>query len=284
MTSFSDNPARLSRHKKNIRYVIMRESVGIHSVLVLSISSCSSNIFKHSSHNLPLLKGVPLGTILGPLLFSLFINSIPDELKHMMYHIFADDVQIYKSFKQEDSITSLVEINKDLRAIQSWAFENKLNLNVAKTQAIAISTNNETRYLPPLWLNGLIVPYSSTVKNLGMLFNKKLDWKEHVDLVCGKIYKSLRSTWPRFSVTPKVTRIMLAKSLFLPHIEYCSIVYSYGMSMASKNMLEKAFGAMIRYAFGIRKYDSIRNYMDKLLGFSLSKFLSEGDDVYIQTD
>lgn len=176
---------------------------------------------------LPLLIGVPPGTILGPMLFSLFIDSMPNELKHMMYHIFADDVQIYKSFKQEDSIESLVEINKDLRTIQNWAYENKFKLNVAKTQAIAISTNNETRYLPPLWLNGLIVPYSDTVKNLGMLFNKKLDWSEHVDLVCDKIYMSLRSAWLRFSVTPKSTRIMLAKSLFMPHIEYCSIVYFY---------------------------------------------------------
>lgn len=190
----------------------------------------------------------------------------------MMYHIFADDVQIYKSFKREDSIKSLLDINKDLKAIQNWAVANKLKLNVAKTQAIAISASNETRYLPPLWLNGLIVPYSDTVKNLGMIFNKKLDWKEHVDLVCDKIYKSLRSLWPRFSVTPQLTRVMMTKSLLMPHIEYCSIVYSHGLSVALKEALEKAFGSMIRFTYGVRKYDSIVNYKEKLLGFSLSKF------------
>lgn len=191
-----------------------------------------------------------------------------------MYHLFADDVQIYKSFKHKDSVASIAEINKDLRTIRSWSINNKLNLNVAKTQAIAISANNDTRFLPPLWLNGLIVPYSDTVKNLGMIFNKRLDWKEHVDSVCDKIYKSLRSAWPRFSVTPQLTRITMAKSLFMPHIDYCCIIYSYGMSMASKSTLNKAFGSIIRFAYGVKRFDSIRNYADKLLGYSLEQHFS----------
>lgn len=90
-------------------------------------------------------------------------------------------------------MNGIAEINKALRSIQIWAECNKLQLNVAKTQAIAISSSNETRFLPPLWLNGSIVPYSDTAKNLGMIFNKKMDWKEHVEFVCDKVYKSLRS-------------------------------------------------------------------------------------------
>lgn len=223
---------------------------------------------------LPLLKGVPAGTIIGPLLFTLFVNDIPECLRYMMYHIFADDFQIYRSFRLCDSIDSLNKINSDLRAIQKWASVNRLNLNVSKTQAIAFSFNIDTRFLPPLWLNGLIVPYSDCVKNLGMLMNKRMDWKDHVGSVCNKVYNGLRSAWPHFNNTPQVTRVLVAKSMFLPHFEYCSVVYSYGIDASSRAMLDRAFGSVIRYAYGIRKYDSIRCYVEKLLGFSLKKFYS----------
>ena len=106
-------------------------------------------IDEFSSYRL-LSKGVPQGSILGPLLFSLFINDLPDSVKYMMYHLFADDVQIYRSFKQEDSIQSLKEINEDLKLIQNWADGNKLLMNVSKTQAIlSVPTMKQDFYLLP---------------------------------------------------------------------------------------------------------------------------------------
>src|SRR5687768_4627334 len=64
----------------------------------------------------------------------------------------------------------------------------------------------------------------------------------------------------------------MAKSLFLPHFEYCSVVYSYGIDASSRAMLDRAFGSVIRFAYGIRKNDSIRCYVEKLLGVSLKNF------------
>lgn len=68
---------------------------------------------------LPLLKGVPQGTVVGPLLFSLFINNIPECLKYMMYHIFADDVQIYRSFKLSETMENL---KKSTRILSLFGF------------------------------------------------------------------------------------------------------------------------------------------------------------------
>lgn len=60
----------------------------------------------------------------------------------------------------------------------------------------------------------------------------------------------------------------------MPHTEYCSVVYSYGLNSFSKALLDRAFGLIIRYVYGVKKFESIRIYVDKLLGFSLSKFFT----------
>lgn len=158
----------------------------------------------------------------------------------------------------------------------------ELLLNVSKTQAIAISANDETRFLPPLWLNGVIIPYSDRVKNLGMILNKRMDWKDHASHVCDKVFNGLRSAWLHFNNTPKLTRVLIAKSLFIPHFEYCSVVFSYGLDASSTSLLERAFGAIVRYAYGIRKFDSIREHANKLLGLSLNKFFTYKALLFIQ--
>lgn len=66
-----------------------------------------------------------------------------ESIRYMMYHVFADDVQVYKSFKHEDSVKSLADINMDLKSIVKWAKENWIQLNATKSQAIAISVNND---------------------------------------------------------------------------------------------------------------------------------------------
>lgn len=125
-------------------------------------------------------------------------------------------------------------------------------LNVGKTQAIVIDLNDKVIMFPPLWLNGSIIPYSSKVKNLGMIFNNRLNWNDHAELICNKIYNGLRSAWP--------------------HYEYCSIIFSYGLNAVSKELLNRAFHAMVRFAYGVRRFDSISSYVDRLLGFNLEKF------------
>lgn len=90
--------------------------------------------------------------------------------------------------------------------------------------------------------------------------------------MCEKIYSGLRSAWPHFSYTPQLTRVLFVKSLLMPHLEYCSVVYSYGLSAVSRGLLDRAFAAMVRFAYGVKKFDSIRNFTDRLLGFDLESY------------
>jgi Reverse transcriptase (RNA-dependent DNA polymerase) len=86
---------------------------------------------------LPVTQGVPQEPILGPLLFSLFINDISSCIQFSNYHIYADDVQIYMSGSKESIASVINQINSDLASVSHWSTENGLYLNSQKTQVMA---------------------------------------------------------------------------------------------------------------------------------------------------
>ncbi len=80
--------------------------------------------------------GVPQGSILGPLLFTLFVNDMPDVVKRCMINQYAHDTTIYTSDKDPDVVGSALE--EDMERISSWISSNRLKMNVAKTQLICV--------------------------------------------------------------------------------------------------------------------------------------------------
>ncbi|CAD6214738.1 GSCOCG00004198001-RA-CDS, partial [Cotesia congregata] len=80
--------------------------------------------------------GVPQGSVLGPLLFSLFINDLPSCLCHCSSLMYADDAVIYYSCKQRDLDDAIKNVGEDVDAIESWCRQNKLKINSLKTKAM----------------------------------------------------------------------------------------------------------------------------------------------------
>jgi Reverse transcriptase (RNA-dependent DNA polymerase) len=164
----------------------------------------------------PITRGVVQGSILGPILFSLFINDLLDVVIFSEAHLYADDVQIYANGHPSEITRVIEKLNADASSIGHWAQQNGLCLNPQKSQALIIGTKSSTFSLyPPIILNGCVVPYVEKVKNLGLVINSDFNWKDHVSSIIQKVYSTLRRLWSSADLIPTPVKLKLIVALIV---------------------------------------------------------------------
>jgi hypothetical protein len=140
----------------------------------------------HVSDLLPVNVSVPQGYVLGPLLlFSLFIDDLSGTFLTLNYHFYADYFQVYQGGRPCDISDCIHRLIVDLEAIFRWSVENGLSFNTGKTQAMIICRDRGwlPALLPPVLVYGRTVPYSASVKNLGLTMDNRFSWRDQVNCV-----------------------------------------------------------------------------------------------------
>ena len=138
----------------------------------------------------PILAGVPQGSILGPLLFLIYINNLPNKLKFNA-KLFAEDTSLFTIVKDENKSANVLD--NDLSLILEWAFNWKMLFNPDPTKPAqeVFSRKRKTHYHPTLSLNNIQVERMSSQKHLALIPDEKLNFKLHIESAIGKINKSI---------------------------------------------------------------------------------------------
>jgi hypothetical protein len=165
------------------------------------------------------LSGIPQGSILGPVLFTIFINDLPEAVKSKC-KIFADDTKIYGTPEEGD------EIQRDLTRLQEWSGVWNLYFNVNKCKVMHIGKGNPARqYTMTLEGDERVIETCTTEKDLGVTFDALLNFDAHINSAIGKANRMLGLIKRAFDYLTRESFLKLYKALVRPHLEYGNAVW-----------------------------------------------------------
>ena len=160
--------------------------------------------------------GVPQGSVLGPLLFLLYINDLPNISYQFELFLFADDTNIYFEANNLDKIQEFM--NKGLKLLREWLIANRLALNVSKTNFTNFSPPNKPCINITLLTNKKAIEQKEYVKHLGVLLDSKLSFCHHISSIKKKISRAIGIMHKMKSYVSKNVLTCLYYSLVYPFL------------------------------------------------------------------
>ena len=185
-------------------------------------------------------KGVPQGSIIGPLLFLVYINDLPNCLNEGIPRMFADDTNISFSSNSLSDLEHL--INFELQSLNRWLIANKLSLNIAKTEFMVIGSRQRLATFddPELCVtvNNAPVKQVKSAKTLGMTLDENLTWRDHVEVISKKISSGIGALKRIRELIDQETAIKAYQGFIEPYFSYCAPVWD-GLGHTLSDRLQK---------------------------------------------
>jgi hypothetical protein len=176
------------------------------------------------SMHLKVTHGVPQGSILGPLLFLLYINDIVHVSDVLIPIIYADDTNVFINGSSMQQIAQLM--NYELQKIHTWLNTNKLSLNISKTQYIIFKTKiKKIDSYDDIKIDGNVIDRVESAKFVGLILDSELKWHSHVQHVKKKIAKGIGVICKARKVFNRQTLLLLYNSFVLPYLSYCNVIW-----------------------------------------------------------
>ena len=198
--------------------------------------------------------GVPQGSNLGPILFLIYINDLPNCLRTTTASLFADDTNLTAGGCSIIDIQT--KLNNDLENIHHWLLANKLTLNKDKTEYMIVGSRQRISKIegdPEVKLGNCNIKRVKETKTLGVIIDDQLKWNAHIGNVVTKVSKAIGMIRRMKNIVPQSTLISVYNAIVQPHFDYCSLVWDIG-NVYSLEKLQKMQNRAARVITG-RSYE-----------------------------
>jgi len=200
--------------------------------------------------------GVPQGSILGPLLFTVYVNDMIDSVNCDLF-LYADDSALVVSHKDPAVIQETLRL--ELEGLSTWLEENKLSLHLGKTESILFASNPKLSKCKSLKINcnGVDITSTNTVKYLGVQIDQNMSGTSMGNSVVKRINSRIKFLYRKQIYLNRKIRIMLSSALVLPIFDYACTSWYNGQCKKIKTKLQTAQNKLVRFILGFHSRQSV---------------------------